>query len=182
SRAGRRASPPRSDLAVWGGERDHGSHPPDDRDRQLAADRRHTSPILSLAALRRRAMRSQRRARPMFRPGAQVLWWVHGVGAERGGGMPSAAWVVEKPARQRDAIRMAVGNDRFRLMRVDDHAYCLHHNAASLFDGGGEWDLVTRRDGRPSGRTDAAGRDTDVIEANVVQLAGKYAGLIRRDP
>jgi hypothetical protein len=41
------------------------------------------------------------------------------------------------PARQRDAIRMTVGNDRFRLVRVDDHADRLHRNAAGVFDGGG---------------------------------------------
>ena len=40
SRPGRRAYPPRPDLAVWDCERDYGSHSPDDRDRQLAADRR----------------------------------------------------------------------------------------------------------------------------------------------
>jgi hypothetical protein len=36
--------------------------------------------------------------------------------------------------RQRDAIRMAVGNDRLCLVRVNDHADCLHHNPAGLFD------------------------------------------------
>jgi transposase len=35
-----RAYPPRPDFAVWDCERDYGSHSPDDRDRQLAADRR----------------------------------------------------------------------------------------------------------------------------------------------
>jgi len=48
----------------------------------------------------------------MFWAGARVLWRVDGTGAKRGGGMPDAAWVVVKPARQRDAIGMAVGNDR----------------------------------------------------------------------
>jgi hypothetical protein len=33
---------------------------------------------------------------------------------------------------------MAIGNDRFRLVRVDDHPDCLYHNPAGLFDGGGE--------------------------------------------
>jgi hypothetical protein len=46
--------------------------------------------------------------------------------------------------RQRDAIRMAVGKHLFRLVRVDDHADCLHHNPAGLFDGGGERHPVTR--------------------------------------
>jgi hypothetical protein len=96
--------------------------------------------------------------------------------------MPGPAWVVEKSPRQRDAIRIAVGNDRFRLVRVDDHPDCLHHDPAGLFDGGGEQHLVTRRDGRPRGRTDAAGRDADVIEANAAELAGEYAGLFGRDP
>jgi hypothetical protein len=36
--------------------------------------------------------------------------------------------------RQSDAIRMAVGNDRFRLVRVDDYAGSLHHNPDGLFD------------------------------------------------
>ena len=78
-------------------------------------------------------MPSERRARPMFRAGAQVLRRVHGIAAEQGGGMPCPARVVEKPARQRDAIRMAIGNDRFRLVRVDNHADCLHHHATGLF-------------------------------------------------
>src|SRR5207237_8396983 len=89
---------------------------------------------------------------------------------------------VAKPARQPDAIRMALANDRFRLVRVDDHTDRLHRNAAGLFDGGSERHLVPGRDGRPCRRTDAAGGDTDVIEADVAQLAGKYARLIRRDP
>ena len=72
----------------------------------------------------------------MFRAGAQVLRRVDGIGTERGGGMPSPARVVEKASRQGDAIRVAVGNDRFRLVRVDDHADCLHRNAAGLFNGG----------------------------------------------
>jgi hypothetical protein len=63
-------------------------------------------------------MARQRRARQMFRAGAQVLRRVDGLGAERGGGMPSPARVVEKPTCQGDAIRMAVGNDRFRLVRI----------------------------------------------------------------
>jgi hypothetical protein len=29
---------------------------------------------------------------------------------------------------------MAVGNDRFRLVRVDDYAGSLHHNPDGLFD------------------------------------------------
>jgi hypothetical protein len=61
----------------------------------------------------------------MFRAGAQVLWPVGGINAKRGGGMPSPAWVIEKSACQCDAIRVAVGNDRFRLVRVDNHANCL---------------------------------------------------------
>jgi len=120
-------------------------------------------------------MPSERRARPMFRAGAQVLRRVHGIAAEQGGGMPCPARVVEKPARQRDAIRMAVGNDRLRLVRVDDHPDRLHRNAAGFLDGSGERHLVARRGGRACGRTDAAGGDADVIEANVAQLAGKYA-------
>ena len=102
-------------------------------------------------------MPHQRCTGPIFWTGAQILWRVSGIGPKRGGGMPGPAWVVEKPARQRDAIRMAVGNDRFRLVRVDDHAHRLHGNAAGLFDGGGEWHLVARRSGRPHGRADAAG-------------------------
>jgi hypothetical protein len=31
---------------------------------------------------------------------------------------------------------MAVGNDRFRLVRVDDHTDCLHHHATGLFANG----------------------------------------------
>jgi hypothetical protein len=62
------------------------------------------------------------------------LWRVDGIAAKRGGGMSGPAWVVEKSARHRDAIRMAVGNDRLRLVRVNDHADCLHHNPAGLFD------------------------------------------------
>ena len=80
----------------------------------------------------------------MFRACAQVLRRVGGIGAERGGGVPGPARVVEKPARQRNAIRLAVGNDRFRLVRVDDHADRLHCNAARLFDGSGEGYLVTQ--------------------------------------
>jgi hypothetical protein len=118
----------------------------------------------------------------MFWAGATVLRRVDCIAARRGGGMPSPAWVVEKPARQSDAIRVAVGNDRFRLARVDDHADCVHYNAAGLFAGGGERHLVARRDLRPRGRTDAAGGDADVIEADVAQLAGKYAGFFGRDP
>ena len=45
-----RAYPPRPDLAVWDCERDHGSDSPDDRDRQLAADRRRAASVLNLAA------------------------------------------------------------------------------------------------------------------------------------
>jgi hypothetical protein len=52
----------------------------------------------------------------------------------------------------------------------------------AFFDGGGERHLVAGRNGRPRGRTDAAGGDADVIEANVAQLAGKFPGLVRRDP
>jgi len=48
---------------------------------------------------------------------------------------------------------MAVGNDRFRLVRVDDDPDCLHHDPAGLFDGAGEQHVVTRRDaGRAVGR------------------------------
>ena len=92
---------------------------PDDRDRQLAAGRRRASTFLSSAVLRRRLVPGQRRARPMFRPGAQVLGRVDGIGTERGGGMPNPARVVEKCARQRDPISMALPDDRFRLVRVD---------------------------------------------------------------
>jgi hypothetical protein len=42
--------------------------------------------------------------------------------------------------------------------------------------------LVAQRDRRPRGRPDAAGRDADVVEADIAQLTGKYAGRIRRDP
>ena len=63
--------------------------------------------------------------------------------------MPGPAGVVEKPARHCDAIRMAVGNDRFGLVRVDAHADRLHHHAAGLLDGGGERHLIARPDGRP---------------------------------
>ena len=87
----------------------------------------------------------------MFRAGAQVLWRVDGIGTERGGGMPNPARVVEKRARRRDTISMALANDRVRLVRVDDHADRLHRNAAGLFDGGGERHLVARRDGRAAG-------------------------------
>jgi len=81
-------------------------------------------------------MPHQRCAWPILWAGAQVLWRVSGIGAKRGGGMLCPAWVVEKPAPQRDAIRMAVGNDRFRLVRVDDHTDCLHHHATGLFANG----------------------------------------------
>ena len=90
-------------------------------------------------------MPGERRARPMFRPGAQVLGRVDGIGTERGGGMPNPARVVEKCARQRDAISMALADDRFRLVRVDDHADRLHRNTAGPFDGGSERNLVARR-------------------------------------
>ena len=118
----------------------------------------------------------------MFRADPQVLRRVRGIGAERGGGMPDPARVVEKPARQRDAIRMAVGDDRVRLVRVDDHADCLHRNAAGLFDGGSERHLVARPDRRPRRRADATGGDANVVEADIAQLAGKYAGLMLCDP
>ena len=78
----------------------------------------------------------QRRTRPVFGTRAAILRRVGGIGAKRGGGMLCPAWVVEKPAPQRDAIRMAVGNDRFRLVRVDDHTDCLHHHATGLFANG----------------------------------------------
>jgi hypothetical protein len=118
----------------------------------------------------------------MFRVGSQVLRRVHGIGAEHGGGMPSPARVVEKAPRQGDAVRIAVGNDRFRLLRVDDHADGLHRNAAGLSNGGGERHLIAQRNRRPRHRTDAAGGDANIIEADFAQLAGKYAGLIRRAP
>ena len=96
--------------------------------------------------------------------------------------MPAPARVVEERAGERDAIGPAFGDNRFGLMRVGDHADRLHRYVAGLFDRGGERYLVARRDARPRRRTDAAGGDADVIEADVAQLAGKYAGLIRRDP
>lgn len=68
----------------------------------------------------------------MFRAGARVLRRVDRVGAKRGGGMPSPTRVVEKSGRQSDTICMAVGNDRLRLVRIDDHADCLHYNVADF--------------------------------------------------
>ena len=60
--------PPRPDLALRGSERDHGSHSPDYRDRQLAADRRHTAPVLNFAA----PTRPQSAGPANLRAGAQV--------------------------------------------------------------------------------------------------------------
>ena len=98
------------------------------------------------------------------------------------GSMPNPARVIEKCAGQRDAISVALANYRFRLVRVDDQADRLHNNAAGFFHGGSERHLIARRDGRPCRRTDPAGGDADVIEADVAQLAGKNAGLVGRDP
>jgi hypothetical protein len=106
----------------------------------------------------------------MFRAGAQVLWRVDGIAAKRG----AACQTQRGSSRSREPTRRnphGLGNDRFRLVRVDDHSDCLHHDPAGLFDGGGEQHLMTRRDSRPRGRTDAARRDADVIEANAPQLA-----------
>src|SRR3954452_21440827 len=96
--------------------------------------------------------------------------------------MPAPARVVEERAGERDAIGPAFGDNGFGLMGGGDHADSLDRYVAGLFDRGGERYLVARRDARPRRRTDAAGGDADVIEADVAQLAGKYAGLIRRDP
>ena len=113
----------------------------------------------------------------MFGTCAAILGRVDGIGAECGSGVPTPARVVEKPARQRDEICLAAGNDCFRLARVDDHADRLHHHAAGLLDGGGEGHLIARTDGRPRRRTDAAGGDADVVEADVAQLSGKIPAL-----
>ena len=63
-----RACPPRPDLALRGSQRDHGSPSPDHRDRQLAADRRHTAPVLNFAA----PTRPQSAGPTNLRAGAQV--------------------------------------------------------------------------------------------------------------
>ena len=62
----------------------------------------------------------ERGTRPMLRASAEILWRIDGIGAERGGGMPGPSWVIEKPARQGDAIGPAFGDHRFGLMRVGD--------------------------------------------------------------
>ena len=81
-----------------------------------------------------------------------MLRRVNGIRAERGGGMPDPARVVEKRARQRDATRVAVGNDRFGLVRVDDHADRPHYHGSGLLDGSGERRVTDRTDGRPRRR------------------------------
>jgi hypothetical protein len=88
--------------------------------------------------------RAQRGTRPVFETRATMLRRVDGIGAKCGSGMPTPARVVEKPARQRNEIRLAAVNDCFRLVRADDHADRLHRDAAGLFDGGGERHLVAR--------------------------------------
>jgi hypothetical protein len=87
-----------------------------------------------------------------------------------------------EPARQRNEIGLAAGNDCFRLVRADDHADRLYRNAAGLFDRGGERHLVARRHGGRRLRTYAAGGNADVIEADCAEFRGEDAGLVRRDP
>src|SRR4051794_31274803 len=91
-------------MAVWGGERDHGSNSPDEGDRQWAAPRRGPPPVSGLA-------------------GSPV----------RRCGVPPAPGQCSGPMAGRAPA-------------------------------------------------DAAGREADVIEADVPELGGKYADLIRRDP
>ena len=106
----------------------------------------------------------QRRTRPVFGTRAAILRRVGGIGAKCGSGVPTPARVVEKPARQRNKICLGTGNDRFRLVRADDHADRLYRNVAGLFDRGGERHLIARCDGGPRLLTDAAGGNADVIE------------------
>ena len=60
----------------------------------------------------------QRGARSVFGMRATVLRRVDGFGAKRRSGMLTPARVVEKPARQRNEICLAPGNDCFHLVRV----------------------------------------------------------------
>jgi hypothetical protein len=82
----------------------------------------------------------------MSRSGARatILRRVGGIGAKRRRGVPNPARVVEEAARQRNEIRLAAGNDCFRLLGADDHADRLYRNAAGLFDLGVEAALGSR--------------------------------------
>jgi hypothetical protein len=120
--------------------------------------------------------------RPVFGTRATILRRVDGIGAKRCSGMPTPARIVEKPARQRNEIRLVTGNDCFRLVRADNHADCLYRNASGLFDRGGERHLVAWCYGGPRLRTDAAGGNADVMETDCAEIRSEGAGLIRRDP
>jgi hypothetical protein len=84
--------------------------------------------------------------RPLIGAGPPVLRRAGNISAERVGGVPCPARVVEKGAGECHAIGAAVRDDRFRLMGIDDHPDRLHGDAARLFDRGGERYLVAGRE------------------------------------
>lgn len=91
----------------------------------------------------------ERRAGPQIGPAAVVLRRRGDIGAERIGGMPAPARVVEKGAGEGDAIGAPLGDDCLGLMRVGDHPDGLNRDLAVAFDGFGERHLIPWGDRRP---------------------------------
>src|SRR6187551_2532632 len=84
---------------------------------------------------------------------APILRWRFDTGAELRGCMPWPAWVVKHPAGESDQIRLAAGDDVFRLPRISDQAdgcgvdpgrllYCLRERHLVA---GAERDFLERR-------------------------------------
>src|SRR6185437_4355877 len=102
--------------------------------------------------------------RPQLRPGALVLHRTLDLGAERLGRVPAPMRVVEKGARQRHHVGLALRHDVLGLLRCQDEADRAGRNGGLLFHPRCNRDIVAGL-GRVAGvGADAARRNADEID------------------
>ena len=80
--------------------------------------------------------------RPLIGAGAPVLRRVLDISAEPVGGVPGPARIVEEGSGKRHAVGAAVGDDRFCLVRIDNHPDRLEIGDRHGDRGTVRWDLM----------------------------------------
>src|SRR6266851_8096274 len=109
---------------------------------------------------------------------AQVLRRDARSGTQLSCGMPTPAGIPEQPARKRDHVGLAFGDDFLGLSRFGNQADCDGDDAGVLADAFGERDLVAGSDGNRLVLHQPAARTIDPVAAESLQFPGEHDGLL----